>query len=130
MVFKKTYCRCLGESRERTIPWEVKRELNNKKLTRYMANNFIAHLLYEKKIKLPIKVTFSKRTVYIKGTRCKKWGEAYNWSRNVVLFRHSVWLLLHEVAHIVAPVDALHDYRFAKNLRLVHGWWKEFKGEK
>jgi hypothetical protein len=128
--FKKTYCVCSGESKDKTVPWEEKKKLNNEKLTRYMAKSFISYLMHTKKIKTPIKVIFSNEVIYVYGTRRKQWGGSYKWCRTIILYRHSVWVFLHEIAHILAPEGELHGIRFAKKLPILHRWWKEFKGSK
>lgn len=119
--FRKTYCKCLGESKVKSIPWKERNRLNNEKITRYMARNFLVFLLMNKKIKHPIKISFSKETPK------KLWGISYNWCRTLILYRHSVWVLLHEMAHVCAPNLSLHDERFAKQLQKLYGYWKEFK---
>lgn len=131
---KKTYCVCFGESIDRSIPWKEKRNLNNEELTRYTANKFISFLLKNKKIKHTIKTTFSTKKEYDPDTRELYWGLAYHLNpryfhphRHIILYRHSVWIFLHEIAHVCAPINSLHDKIFAKQLRKIYGHWKEFK---
>jgi hypothetical protein len=116
---------------ERKIPESMKRKLNNIKITRYMANKFFDYLVSTKKIKRNnIKMVFSVRKVRAyPAKRILKWGESIEYSNEIVLYRHSVWILLHELAHVVAPWNAKHDRRFAKKLQLLNRWWGEFKGE-
>jgi hypothetical protein len=125
--FRKTYCKCLGESRVKSIPWRERERLNNEKITRYMAQNFLVFLLMNKKIEDPVKISFSKKSVFLPGTRKKYWGLSYGWCRTIVLYRPSVWIFLHELAHICAPRKAWHDERFAKQLKKLYEYWKEFK---
>ena len=117
---KKSYCVCLGESKV-AVPWKEKKRLNNEKLTRYMMHGFIYFLLMNKEIEYPVRTTFSKKN------EKKYWGVAYQWCRSIILYRHSVWVFLHELAHVCAPPDSAHDYRFAKKLRELYHQWKEFK---
>jgi hypothetical protein len=126
---KKTYCICIGEDQVKTISWEEKKKLNNEKLTRYMANKFISFLQKNKKINHNIKIIFSTKKIYAPGTRKAYWGIAYTSSRppTLVLYRHSVWIFLHELAHACAPEKIFHGEVFAKYLRKLHSYWKEFK---
>ena len=128
-ALKKTYCICLGEDQIKTISWEEKKKLNNEKLTRYMANKFIAFLLKNKKINYNIKAIFSTKKVYAPGTRIAYWGLTYTLCRptTLILYRHSVWILLHELAHACSPKGEFHGEIFAKHLRKLHSHWKEFK---
>ena len=34
-----------------------------------------------------------------------RWGTCWQKSKRIVLYRHSVWVFLHELAHLVAPDD-------------------------
>jgi hypothetical protein len=124
---KKTYCICFGEDWVKTIPWKEKRNLNNEKLTRYMANKFISFLLKNKKIKHTIKTTFSTKKEYDPITRQVYWGYTYTHTRNIILYRQSVWIFLHELAHACAPINSFHDQKFANQLQRLHGHWKKFK---
>lgn len=128
-TLKKTYCICLGEDQVKTIPWEEKKKLNNEKLTRYVVNKFIAFLLKNKKIKHNIKTIFSTKKEYDPFTKKLYWGYAYTgaYIGRVILYRHSVWIFLHELAHVCAPSNASHDKRFAYHLQRLYGHWKKFK---
>ena len=128
-ALKKTYCICLGEDQIKTISWEEKKKLNNEKLTRYMANKFVVFLMKNKKIKRSIKTIFSTKKVYAPGTRTAYWGMTYTLCRPItlILYRHSVWILLHELAHACAPEGEFHGEIFAKHLRNLHNHWIKFK---
>ncbi len=60
-------------------------------------------------------------------TRCR-WGTAYKKKGRIVLYRHSVWMLLHELAHIQAPAGAKHSRVFARVLDGLFAKWQQATG--
>jgi predicted metal-dependent hydrolase len=66
-------------------------------------------------------VTFSKRKTK------RRWGTAWKKTNRITLYRHSVWMFLHELAHIKAPVKSGHGREFAQALDdLFAAWQKAF----
>lgn len=124
---KKSSFLSAGESLLKHVPETDKRELNNRKITRYKVIGFVYFLLTRKKMKYPIKVVFSS----LKPKRKKKflWGLAWPWCRTITLYRHSVWVFLHELAHIYAPVNEAHGKKFAIHLERVYNYWRQYEEE-
>ena len=69
---------------------------------------------------IPCTVEFSWRDTK------RQWGTAWTKSRRVVLYRHSVWTFLHELAHIVAGHHG-HAGDFPVALRGLYLAWREIE---
>lgn len=65
---------------------------------------------------VPAKVEFSNRTTKY------RWGTTWQKRKRIVLYRHSVWVFLHELAHLVAPQDN-HGPDFGVALRGLYLQW-------
>ena len=95
---------------------EERVRLNNKEITPEIAKLFLlAH-------KLPVTVEFSKRQTK------KRWGSAWSKTRRMVLYRHTVWMFLHELAHIIAGNNEGHSRMFAIVLQGLYSKWTKLEG--
>ena len=87
-------------------------EITTKQITDFL--NFLSVNGYEKVKK--INVIISKRET------SKRWGTANIDKNKILLYRHSVWVFLHELAHLISPPKSvngrrdIHGYDFGKSL--------------
>lgn len=56
----------------------------------------------------------------------RRLGTAYHKDCRIILYRHSVWIFLHELAHLM-PNGRGHGISFAKNLDQLYHLWLQFK---
>jgi hypothetical protein len=67
-------------------------------------------------------LTFSKRRTK------RRWGTTWPTEGRIILYRHAVWIFLHELAHItVNDPHAHHNKAFARELETVHDAWIRWK---
>lgn len=92
-MLKKTYCISIGDCFARNkISIKKYKELNHQEISRYQINKFLKHLSVDN-----VKVTFSNAKV--KEDKLIIWGYYFGFCKTIVLYRHSVWVFLHELAH-------------------------------
>lgn len=72
--------------------------------------------------KLPVTVEFSRRDTKI------RWGTAWAKKRKIILYRHCIWMFLHELAHVMAGPGEHHGELFALALQGLYLKWKELEG--
>lgn len=88
--------------------------LNNKEITPDVASLFLtAH-------QIPAKVEFSQRATM------NAWGTCWSEEMRIILYRHSVWTFLHELAHVLTPKDR-HAGMFPIALKGLYLKWKEIE---
>lgn len=107
-----------GESLVRT-PASRRVSLNNEPITRAKAESFLKVAGAES-----ITLQFSNRN-----TR-RRWGTAFYASGRVILYRHSTWMFLHEVAHILdwrRNKQTGHGPSYARMLDDLHTKWTEWE---
>lgn len=100
-----------GESYVRVPRAEVLR-LNNTHITPEIAELFLLANM------IPCQVEFSSRDTK------RRWGTAFARSKRVILYRHTVWTFLHEVAHTIADVAEHHGPQFGQILDALYLKWK------
>jgi len=114
------------------LPQSVMTEMNNTPVTRKEVFWFL--MAVEEKIGIKIDANLSERKTK------KTWGSANIQKKKVNIYRHSVWVLLHELAHIISPPYkkkgkwVKHGPEFGQTLvDLYYLWidnsWRKYKGE-
>jgi len=65
----------------------------------------------------------------------RRWGTAFPRQNKIILYRHSVFVFLHELAHFVAPPDKvfcgprdIHGVKFGQALTNLYKEWKSVMG--
>ena len=71
---------------------------------------------------IPARVELSSRNTK------QRWGTAIASEGRIILYRHSVWTFLHEIAHIIAGHKCGHSGDFPVALRGLYLAWKEIEG--
>lgn len=92
--------------------------LNNIPISKKMCCQFIKHLGMENK---GITVEFSNRHT------TQMWGRAFYVDKRILLYRKSVAIFLHELAHIVRYSDSeipSHDLKFCRALDNLYSQWE------
>jgi len=102
-------------------------ELNNASVSPGFGTRFAHYVVKKFDYKLPLVVNFSKRNT--KNT----WGSASRYKGNLNIYRWSVWVLIHELGHIVTPTEIspkgrriVHGKTFGKNVTKIYEMWNEF----
>src|SRR4030042_4822372 len=67
---------------------------------------------------LPVRVEFSYQHTK------RRWGSAWPKERRIVLYRHTVWIFLHDLAHVLCNPGEHHGHRFARCLEGLYLKWK------
>lgn len=98
------------------VPRSERIRLNNTPLDIEQAEMF---LMWQR---LPVKVEFSYRAT------SQRWGSAWPKEGRMVLYRHAVWIFLHELAHLLADPNEHHGSQFARCLEGLYLKWKEIEG--
>ena len=70
---------------------------------------------------IPLTIEFSERNTK------QRWGTAWPKEGRIILYRHSIWTFLHEVAHIVAGPGQHHAGDFPAALRGLYIAWKQLE---
>lgn len=102
-------------------------ELNNTPVSPEFGTRFaeyvVKHFRYEQKLT----INFSKRNTK------KTWGSASRFKGKLNIYRWSVWVLIHELGHIVTPIELsakgrriAHGKSFGMNVTKIYDMWKEF----
>jgi len=105
---EKTNFKGVGESKVKT-PWSIRKELNNTPITPIEAFYFIRVVNAFKETEKNVTVEFSKRNTI------KRWGVSHRGNNKITLYRHSVNVFIHELAHLYAPMNG-HGPEFAKEM--------------
>lgn len=98
-----------------SIPIQIRVTLNNTPLTIDIVNDFLDYAQLG-----DVSVILSLRQTK------HRWGTAWKKQKRVVLYRHSAWMLLHELAHIKAPNKSGHNCDFGRTLDDLYAQWVEF----
>ncbi|MCK9506041.1 MAG: M48 family metallopeptidase [Porticoccaceae bacterium] len=110
-----------GNSGCRT-PKSVMVRLNNQPITQGEIDHFV-YVACKKHGASPVWVTLSNRK-----TR-RRWGTAWPTQRRVTMYRHSVWVFLHEMAHMLVPKGTGHGPAFARRLDELIDMWASLNKE-
>ena len=103
------------------IDKETRVQLNNEPVSLTKADAFVYHICREWNEAL-IEVIYREQTTSI-------WGRAWRERRMVTLFRQSVWVLLHELAHILKVREGRpHGKNFGTCLDELYLAWCKFGG--
>lgn len=113
-LIEATSLRCTGESRCRSSQ-DLRLELNNMQITPSMAKAF-ADAIYPGHL---FRFTFSSRRTK------NRWGTAWLSEGRLTLYRHSVHVFLHELAHL--STREAHTARFARELDKLVAAWRPFE---
>lgn len=99
------------------VAWPVKLMWNNQPITKSKIQSFLEFVDIK-----GIAVTLSNRR-----TR-RAWGTCWPIQKRMILYRHSVWVFLHELAHILSK-ERGHGWDFATSLELLYDYWVDWVGE-
>jgi hypothetical protein len=131
-LLKKTYRFTCGESQLQNLSSKII-ELNNTEISRYKIKKFISFLKINPKIILSDKIVKERGEsvwgyffpVYF----INRGGRIKMHQRVIVLYRHSVWILLHELSHYLTlhkKKSSPHGVFFHRKLKLLYKKWIEF----
>ena len=105
MTLEKTDNPGTGNSRCR-VSKETMIEYNNIEITKSQVTGFLNFLSlngYEKAKKINVVLSNRKTS--------RRWGTANIAKNKVLLYRHSVWIFLHELAHLISPPKMVNGRR-------------------
>lgn len=103
-----------GESRCKT-PTFVRVAFNNVPITPGEAWRFVRQHFPDRQIR----ITFSNRKPR------KRWGTAWPKEQRATIYRHSVAVFLHELAHLTSPGVPGHNPPFARELDRLFKLWRD-----
>ena len=116
-----------GNSRVK-IPMQELVRLNNTPITPEAAEKFVAFALKKIGSDKKVEVYFSSRKTSM------RWGSVTRKGSRINLYRWSVWILIHELGHVLNPISLdgggrrkVHCEQFARTTRMLHQIWKEFE---
>lgn len=103
-------------------------ELNNTPVSPEIGVRFVKHVAKSFGYEQKLTINFSKRNTK------RAWGSASRFKGKLNIYRWSVWVLIHELGHIVTPCDEvsargrriLHGRSFGMNVTKIYDMWKEF----
>lgn len=95
-------------------PYQSIVELNNQQLTNQDVKGFLKYVNMER-----VKVKLSNRRTM------RRWGTAWPAEERFTLYRHSVWVFIHELSHIAAGPGNGHNRVFGSSCtRMIMKWFK------
>lgn len=102
-------------------------ELNNTLVGPTIGTHFAKYVVDGFGYKQKLNVNFSRRNTK------KTWGSASRHKGKLNIYRWSVWVLIHELGHIVTPIELsakgrriAHGKSFGMNVTKIYNMWKEF----
>jgi len=112
-----------GHSKVR-IPKVEMVKANNTPISRKEVKEFMNHIskIHSNTKNLDIQLSNRKTS--------RRWGTAFPFKRKIILYRHSVLVFLHEVAHFVSPPEKvggkrdIHGSKFGLALTDLYREWK------
>ncbi len=122
MPLVKTNTPGTGNSKTR-LPEKIMIDLNNKEINIKQISDFLGFIKTK-----DVKVNVSNRNT------SNTWGSACPYRKYINLYRHSVWVFLHELAHIISPPKKvngrrdIHGQDFGNALRNLVNQWSQFVG--
>ncbi len=109
---------CTGESWSRTPP-QLRIQMNNQKISEKTGGIFLWFLVKEKGL-----VCFKETGLFFSSRQTRRrWGTANSGTNRITLYRHSAWMLLHELAHIPVGVEKGHGWEFGETLDILAKVW-------
>lgn len=111
-----------GESRCKTAP-ALRVELQNLPLQEGWIEDFCEYIGPVWPLAPKVDVTLSSRETKW------RWGTAWPTQRRMTLYRHSVGIFLHELAHLMVPQRNGHNRVFATCLDGLINMWLDFQRE-
>lgn len=119
-MLSETYIIGTGNSQSTVDKREMLR-LQNVEITQDEINSFLNYLYDLGEENIEVKLS-NRKTKY-------RWGTAWGFKRRVILYRHSVWCFLHEIAHVLNysqnKKKKSHGKEFGSWLDLMYEIWTE-----
>lgn len=102
-------------------------ELNNVPVSPEFGTRFAKYVVKQFGYEQKLTINFSKRNTK------RTWGSASRFKGKLNIYRWSVWVLIHELGHIVTPCEVsargrriLHGRSFGMNVTKIYNMWKDF----